>query len=183
MGAIGNLRMRLHHYLLNKHLEKSRVLRLSSSLDAAKSIGLLFDATDVKERKVVLQYAENLRKSGKKVSLLGFLNAKQIDETLPFDHFSNKEISFSYRPKSELATNFANEVLDLLLVMNPNQHTIIEYLAAISKASFRAGSPTDLTDCCDLMIETKNPHDLQHFLKEIEFFLNKMTTQHEPIPA
>ena len=78
---------------------------------------------------------------------------------------------------------FMGQPFDLLINLSGKTNPPFDYIMALSKASFRVGPSTENTFSSDLMIDTKNPDDLANFIKQAEFFLNKMTTQHESIPA
>jgi len=183
MNFFQKLKNKLYYNALNKSLNKIRTLRLSTSLEDADTIGLLFNASDEKQTTVVLKYAKTLSNEGKKVSILGYFDTKKELEDIDFPFFTKKEIDFIGKPKGEIVEQFMLNPFDLLINLTGETNPPFDYIMALSKASFRVGPSTKNTSSCDLMIDTKNPNDLANFIKQAEFFLNKMTTQHEPIPA
>lgn len=183
MNFLQRLKNKLYYNALNKSLHKSRVLRLSTSLKEAETVGVLFNATEEEQIKIVLAYSKELSKKGKSVDLLGFINTKKEVEEERFSFFTKKDIDFVGKPKGEAMNQFMGQPFDLLINLSGKTNPPFDYIMALSKASFRVGPSTENTFSSDLMIDTKNPDDLANFIKQAEFFLNKMTTQHESIPA
>ena len=54
------------------------------TLDSARTVGVLFDATSETARRESLEFVHSLEKQGKKVSALGFFNLKQAPENQAF---------------------------------------------------------------------------------------------------
>lgn len=71
MEILEQTRVRFHQRLLRRGLPAHQVKRNSVFLENAKSVGILFDATLLEEREVVLQFAEKLKRQNKQVKLLG----------------------------------------------------------------------------------------------------------------
>jgi len=175
---------RIKTWLYQRDLAKaltqvSRVNHESVDFDKAKSIGVLFDASRIESREIVTKYVDLLKRSGKTIKVLGYLNEKEQQPNLAFKHFSNKEISFSYQPKDEVVRSFMNEPFDILLNLYLKPTFTLEYITALSKATFRVGPLSENTDCYDLMVQTDQQKDLRHFIQQVEFFLKKMNLKHE----
>lgn len=62
---------------LRRALATHKRQRKSHTLESARTIGILFDATQEKHKQETLEFARNLEKKGKKVQLLGYLKVKQ----------------------------------------------------------------------------------------------------------
>ena len=183
MNFLQRLKNKLYFRSLNKSLNQSRVLRLSTSLEEADTVGILFNASDEQQLSIVLNYAKKLSNKGKSVNLLGYFDTKKQVEEDRFPFFTKKDIDFIGKPKGEKVSQFMSQSFDLLINLSGQTNPPFDYIMALSKASFRVGPSTDNTYSSDLMIDTKNPEDLANFIKQAEFYLTKMTTQHEPIPA
>lgn len=183
MNSIQQIKQKFYYRFLNKELQKTRTLRLSTNLEEAETVGIVFNASNEEQKKVVLKYASTLRSLGKKVELLGFFNTKEEIEDPGFGFFNRKSIDWFNRPKGEAVDRFIKQNFDLLVNLSGETTPPFDFITALSKASFRVGPSTENTFCCDLMIDTKNPADLSNFIRQAEFFLNKMATQYEAIPA
>ena len=183
MNFIQKLRNKAYNYFLKQSLSQSRVMRLSTNLEEADTVGILFNAFDESQIQLVLNYANRLSANGKSVSLLGYYDSKEPVEHDDFPHFNKKNIDWANRPTGERVTQFMTQSFDLLLNLSGKTNPPFDYIMALSKASFRVGPSTKNTDSCDLIIDTKKPEDIANFINQAEFFLNKMTTHHEPTPA
>ncbi len=179
MQFIEQIRTRLHNSFLKKEISSHQAGRSSMSIEDAKSIGILFDGTDPGNRKLVLDYAEKLKKAGKKISLLAFYNSKQESEELDFPHFNRKQLDFALRPKTPEVLEFIEKQFDLLLNVCNQSVLQLDYVAARSKAKFRVGPFTEKTFCYDLMIDHSGKNDLGAFLQQVIFYMKKMRPDYE----
>ena len=175
-------KLKLNRY--DRHLAKAlkqvaNVDHHSVDFDKSKSIGVLFDATTLESRDTVKKYVDLLKRSGKTVKTLGFLNEREREPNFGFKHFSRKEIDFFYRPKSDEVKSFMDKPFDILLNLYTQSNLSLEYISALSKATFRVGPISENTDCYDLMVQTNPKKDLRHFIQQVEFFLKKMNLKHE----
>lgn len=150
------------------------------NLNTASSIGILFDATELDGRNVVLQYAEQLRKRGKRISLLGYLNDFAESESYAFKFFNRKQMDWALRPISGDVKDFISQEFDLLLNIDPVSKVHTEYIAALSRAKLRVGPSTEHTYCYDLMIDIPASAGLRKFIEQMESLLGKTNVQHEP---
>jgi hypothetical protein len=155
---------------LQQALNTNRRQRRVHTLVTAHSIGILFDATTEKKRQEVADLNKKWQKEGKKVTILGFYNDKKAPAQEPdFPWFFQKETTWTGLPKSEKATAFANEKLDLLLVLNPDELPTLRFVAARSVAAIKIGyaaaTPHDLDVQLDAPVEKGLPYFIEHLTK------------------
>jgi len=105
---------------------------------------------------------------------MAFLPEKEKQENLPFVHFSKKEMDWLYRPKESEVGEFIKKDFDLLLNLSTSTVVPLQYIAALSEATYRVGPASDRTDCYELMIDSSSKTTLTDFIKQMTFFLNKM---------
>jgi hypothetical protein len=178
MSIIQSIRQYFYRTSLNKHHnthKKSSSKKIT--FENAKTIGLLFDANDLNIRNVVLKYGAALKKQGKKVKFLGFLDNKHETGDYTFDYYNLKNIDWAQRAKGESVEAFVKEPFDILItpVLKTNKH--IEYIAAISNATIKAGPISEYApDAYDVMVDVKDKNNLQELIKQIEAFLRKTQT-------
>lgn len=173
MGIIKNWQTQVREYFLQKMMGKLDIRRKPVPFDLAKSVGILFDATEPEDREAVKQFAEQLKKKGKGVKTFGFFNHKQDITSFSFKGFNRNDVDWLDRPKSDQAQQFVNETFDVLISVYKGEQLPLEYIAALSKAHLRVGPYTDNTYCYDLMIETSKDHKAKKYLAEVEFFLSR----------
>jgi hypothetical protein len=167
---------------LHQALNLNRRQRRVHTLITASSIGILFDATSEKKRQEVAELSKKWEKEGKKVKILGFFTDKKAPDKAPdFPWFFQKETTWTGQPKSEKATAFANEKLDLLLVLNPDELPALRFVAAQSAAAMKIGhaaaAPHDLDVQLDAPLEKGLPYFIEHLTKYLNtLVINKHAT-------
>ncbi len=177
------LRQRLFQRALKKQLQKQGRKRASISLEKARYIGILFEGTDLEIREPVLAYARQLKKSGKRVKLLGFMNNTADNSNHPFPNFNRKDLSWFFTPKAEEAQRFMQEPFDILLHLSLTPQPWMNYIATLSAARFRVGSAKASVEACDLMLDMSKGENLKEFIRQAEQYLQKMQSQHELLPT
>ena len=184
MSFIQNIKLFFHRQSLKKQLKQLR--RPSGkrlpNFDQDRSLGILFDATDLEKRQEVLQFAEKLKKKNKKVHLLGFFNNRLENNNFTFNHFNRKQIDWALRPKGEAINEFLQQDFDFFIHANTQTHIYSEYIASLVNARFKVGPFTENVHCYDLMIDMKNNTTLPAYFNQIELLLEKTNTKHEAAP-
>ena len=160
---------------LRESLASQKRTRQVHTLDSARSVGVLFDATSEKSRKESLEFIQALEKKGKKVSALGYFNLKRAPENQSFDSFFAKETSWLGKPKSEKAAEFVKQKFDLLLTLNPDELPPLEWLAAQSQSAFKVGFATGRPNDFDMQLETPTGKGIRYFTDQLAMYLGKLS--------
>jgi hypothetical protein len=169
------MRSRWFYKNLRKKIAQHRYERKAVNLTKVNDIGIIFDATDSSLSEIVLRYAQNLKEKGRKVMLLGYFDDQLPHETVSFSYFNQKDKTWWLAPiKKAVVNEFMQQHFDLLMALYPGNQPQIEYITGLSKARFKASPLTAETDGADLMVDMKNPKDLQGLIKQIEFYLGKV---------
>lgn len=175
MSFLKEWKMRHHQQSLVSKVSRRKVLRNPVSFEEAQTVGILFDATKPQDRNVVREYSKLLQEDGKKVTVFAFLDEKETNSNLPFKHFSRKELDWFDRPKDEAIQGFVKQPFDFLINLYLDEKPPLSYVSALSESHLRIGPYSDNIHCYDLMIETSNQKDLSFFIKQIEYFLTRLT--------
>lgn len=146
--------------------------------DHKNHFGILVDAADLQARKVVMSFAERLRKEGHQVKILGFLEGKPESTALPFDHFTTADLAkVSHVPKSPLVDAFMDQPFDVLINTSIRiNHRPIEYICSLSKAAFRIGPWYEHArqNPYDLCLDTGRTSTLDEWISELMHTLQKI---------
>jgi len=165
-----------HKHLEHELVDAVHVKKESISFEAAKKIGILFDATDIANYSVVRKFEAEYKKKNKSVELFGFINSKNPNAALYFKFFSRKDINWFYKPKSGLVDDFMNRKFDILINAYIEESKPLLYISTLSKASLRVGLYfPEYTDASDMMVTIKNESNLDNFFLEINQYLNIFT--------
>ena len=151
-------------------------------LERARYVGILFNGTNLDERKPVLAFAKRLKKEGKRVKLLAFMDNKADNSNFPFNNFNRKDINWYYIPKSEDVRNFMEEPFDILINLELTPSPWMDYIPALSKARFRVGTADAAPEACDLMLDMSKGKGIEEFIRQTERYLEKMQTRQNEIP-
>lgn len=154
-----------------------------ANLNNAETVGILFDATELSVRDVVLEYAEKLRKRSKRVKLLGYFDDLTDSENYPFDYYNRRQVDWAFRPAGQKVQDFLKHDFDLLMNINTVSLVHTEYIAALSNAKLRVGPFTEHTYCYDLMIDLDPRSGLKQFIEQAETLLGKTNIKHEAAPV
>ena len=159
---------------MRKALATQKRRRKTNTLESAQTIGILFDATEEKDRKEVLHFAHVLEEQGKKVRLLGFVDMrKPLGQTL-FPQFTQREFRWTGQPCSEAIRLFADERFDLMLCLNARQVLHLERVAVVSQAAMKVGTYTENPNDLDMLLETPAEKGVQFFVDQLDLYLHKI---------
>jgi hypothetical protein len=166
--------------------EREKKKRLSASAkrtsqfrkDRKNHFGILLDAGIPGDRHEVMAFAETLRKEGHRVKILGFLEGRAEGTSMPFDLFTTAELAkVSKIPRGPVVESFIEQPFDVLINLSiHHNHKALEYISALSKASFRIGpwyqhtrqNPYDLClDAGSTATLGEWIHELMHTLQKI----------------
>jgi hypothetical protein len=161
--------------MLRKKMEHLSVKRASIRFEKSKRIGILFDATNLDNRVFVENYMQLLRKAGKRVDIMAFVDDEQEHDNLPFKYFNNKNLSWYEHPNTSEVEDFINTPFDILLSLHLHSVKSLEYISTLSHASMRVGKYDESKiHCYDLMIDNAQNDNLQHFIQQIDKHLKIM---------
>lgn len=160
---------------LQEKLESTKPKRVLTNLTDAKSIGLIYDSTNPDNDIVITRFAENLRKQGKEVEILGFINDAKLDHKADIPVFNKKKLDWKQVPNDPRVEAFVGKRFDLLLACFVEENLPLEFIAATSNAKWRLGPYNEKkTAYYDMMINLGSKSNLPYFLEQSVDFLNKI---------
>jgi len=179
MGLITNIQSYLRNRYLKSHQPKLRE-RKQMNFPNARSIGVLFDATDLDRRNEVLAYVKDLRQREKKVTLLGYFNNKQEKTAnFTFNYFTRSDVDWAKRPKNKDIAFFLQSPYDIFIHLNPQPSEVTEIIAALTEAHLKVGPADGWLDSYDLMVDARDKSTLKGFIQQIEQLFKKTNVNHE----
>jgi hypothetical protein len=181
MSLFKNIKLSFANRVLKQELRSSARTRTPNkfSFEKVKTVGILFDATNVEDFDIVKRYVVYLREHLKKVKVIGFFSTKDIPSLtyskLEYDFFSTKELNWSGKPSSVIIQNFIDEEYDLLIDLNIRDHFPLRYISALSKAKFKVGKfDENDTEIYDMMIDADNTKTVKYFLRQIDTYITML---------
>lgn len=191
MSLIQNLKNIAGNYFLSGEVKALQRDRKFINIQDAKTVGIVFDATNKDDFELVKKYITYLRDLKKKVKAIGYYDQKNIPpmaySKLEYDFFCQKDLNWHNAPTSVYVKNFIEDKYDILLDLNLKNVFPLRYISSLSKAKFKVGKKSAQNNpIFDLMIETDEGKNLKYFLKNVDTYLliinktqDKQVTLHE----
>jgi hypothetical protein len=167
---------RIKQILYDHKLKRYRTTNLhmlpDNHFQNIETIGIVFDATPEKDHKSVLKFQNKLRSEGMDVHILGFFNHSENPGPRPFSYFNIEGVGFSMTPSSDVAKQFIEHPYDVLINLDYNCNTTINYISAASRALFKIGPATGNPDHFDVMIDLGEKYRINQLISEIQRTFN-----------
>lgn len=146
------------------------------NMNDAKTIAILFEATNAEDFELVKRYVGYLREMRKKVKVLGYFSRKEIPKLtyskLEYDFFDKKQLNWHMKPSGAVVNNFIEEEYDILIDLNIHEHLPLKYIAALSRSRFKVGKTQESsTEVYDLSIDHAQDKSLKYFLRQVDTYL------------
>ncbi len=139
------------------------------TLSEAKSIGIIFDATEYISFEIVRDLVKQLSVNSVSISVLGYVDSKKlIDHYLyrkGFDFFCRNDLNWYYKPVSSQTEQFINEPFDILINLSLDYLFPIHYISSSSKASFKTGRYSSTDTALDFMIDIEKEKETLRSLR------------------
>lgn len=170
----------VRRYFFRKEMKKRRFPKRVTGLQEARTIGILYDASEQEAYRQVISLAKKLNDEGKKVWTMGFYRQKHrpshLMERLQDSFCHRADFGWNLKLKSTVLNVFVNKGFDILVDLSSSDLFLMKFLAAYSHASYKIGKyHSDMVDLYDLMIESEKPLSIKemidhsiHYLKLIK---------------
>jgi hypothetical protein len=179
VGFVQNIKLKAGEYFLKKESAGIERAKAIMNLKDAKTVGILYDASNINDTDLVKKYIAYLRDSGKKVKSIGYLAVKELPNTIQISLdqqcLTLKEVNWYYKPAIGFIGNFVKEEYDLLLDLNISRQLPITYIAALSKAKCKVGRFTNkYMNLYDVMIEVDKEKTMKYFLQNVDIYMEML---------
>ena len=172
---IEHIKQRVGDFVFKRDLKHNNRKRQVHNLQTAKSIGILYDATEIDDMLLVSEFANELFKRKKEVKALGFVNKNELTHhhmpMLQFDFFFLKDLNWYYKPQNYIIKNFLEKDYDILINLCTSNCVPVKYLAGGSKAKFKVGKYEHDLSIYDMMIDVKKD-TLSALINEVKHYLD-----------
>lgn len=166
------LRLRLHHFFLKKKLTGLKHDRQTISFERAQTIAVIFDATLPENLTAAKEFNQGLIAMNKRAHFFAFLNHKQPAGSLPFDYMTKQQVNWLFVPQHPKVEELLTKRYDLLINLCTEECLPLEYISALSNATYRAGRfIPKKTYCYDLMIEMNGKRDMRYLIEQLNKYL------------
>lgn len=174
---VSRMRKLAGSYFLRKEMRiRTREVH-GMGLNAARSIGIIFNAKDERTFKLIREFSDKLRGGGlRQVKSLGFVPKDEVASFLQssqdFDFFTREDFNWYYKPQGRKVVGFMSEPFDILIDLRMNKFISLLFVVGLSRAQFKVGRfGTGYEDFYDLMINVDSNSDVAYFIEQIQHYL------------
>ena len=183
MELFRNLRIKIGNTILRNKIAGLKRKVFYPGIKQIKDIGILWDASRTEEFPTLTKFYQKMNESKTDVSVIGYFPGK----TLPNQYtalrylsvIKRDELNMFYQPVSAECGKFVNRQFDVLIDLNFKKIPPLQYISSLSKASFKVGlfEPEVTTSTYDLMLEIKNPVNIDDYLTQVMHYLGMINSE------
>jgi len=175
MEIFSGLRTGTGQMILRRKLRSRNRSKKVYNLITARTIGILFDATNSNCFEPVYKFYKELSNSHLKVSVLGYYHGKIVPDNYLFKKdflfLLRKDIRWPYKIRNEEVVKFLDKKFDIVIDLNLNNNFLFDQLVALSMARFKVGRFREKKNYFDLMINMEKEPTLEYFIQQIRHYL------------
>jgi len=175
MSYLEDFKTKIGQIVFQNQLKKNKRIKEVCNLENAKSIGILYDATNESQINQIQPFVSYFFDLKKDVKALGYVNSKKLlychTPKLQYDFFYLKDLNWYKKPENYIIDNFIKKEYDILINLCDSSCIPIKYLVASSIARFKIGQYEDGYEIYDLMISLKKDKSLDKLMSEIKHYL------------
>jgi hypothetical protein len=175
MWLVDKIKLLFYKKALAKEIEQNKdAERNILNIKDAKSIGILYNATNVQDVALINEFEDNLMNMGIEVMTMGYENKKPDKKSSDKLNIINRnDLNWFDKPVGEKVLEFKKNKFDILICAIENDCLPLEYIAGVSHATYRIGKFSESNvNHYELMINVTNNQTLPYLLKQINHFLN-----------
>lgn len=170
------LKDRLFNYKLKSRLSSRRAEKQVVNQNKVKSIGMLFDESQISNPKELQIYVDKWTKNGKSVETFSFIDVKEFDESIDsIGKFCRKDINWFHVPQGDKVDAFLKKQYNILITINPAKKQHLHFLNAVSSAKFKIGLLPDEVEFYDLVIDLEENVSIKKIFSDIQETLDKLS--------
>ena len=179
MNIINKIGIKAGEYQLSRRLKKMQRNQRMHNFDTARTIGIIFNATQLENFTHVKEFLNTLRDKDLEIYAIGYVDKKEIDDQLVirknFNFFCRTDLAWNYLPTAPFVNELIDKKLDILIDLSITPHFALQYMAALSKASFKIGVYTPEKEkqrIYDLMLDISKQPDISYLIEQVKYYLN-----------
>ena len=176
MQILEDFKHKIGQWVFQRDLRTNKRLKEVISLEKAKSIGILYDATNAEQIKRIEPFVKYFFELKKEVKASGYVNKKKLDDChipkLNYDFFYLKDLNWYYKPQNYIIENFIKKEYNILINLSDSNCIPIKYLVASSLAHFKIGQFEEGYEIYDSMIKLDKEKGKERLMEEIKHYLN-----------
>jgi hypothetical protein len=182
MELFKNIRLRIGHTILKRKVADSKRKLYFSNFGQVKKIGVIWDASNVNEFSCLSRFYQNMHERKIEVSILGYYPGRDLPDQYTAIRYltclKREDLNFFYQPVSSEAGSFIRNRFDIVIDINFKKHFPLLFISTLSNSAFKVGlfEPETLNSPYDLMIDLKDPVDVEDYLFQVIKYLEMINS-------
>lgn len=156
--------------VLERKLRHSKRNIKVCNISDAKRVGIIFNATHLVSFEIIKNFMKDLSGRRVSVSALGYVHSKKlIDHYLyrkGFIFFTRGNLNWYKKPVKDSVEDFIKKPFDILINLCLEDYYPVQYIVALSAATFKAGKYFNEPHYLDFMIDTEKEKQIMKELKK-----------------
>jgi len=182
MELFRSIRIKIGDSILRKKISRTRRKIAYSDISSIRKIGIVWDASQTADFVSLSRFHQKMLERNIDVKIIGYYPGKDLPNQYTAIRFLSiirrNELNFFYLPASTEADVFMNSRFDVLIDINFKKELTLNFLTALSAASFKVGlfsSEAD-SEIFDLMMEIKKPVKVESYLDQVIHYLEMINS-------
>ncbi len=177
MELFKNIRLKIGKAILTKRIARTKKKVYYSNIDLVKNIGIVWDASRPEDFASLSRFYQKMHERNIEVKILGYFPGKNLPDQYTAIRYltciRKEEINFFYHPVSSETNTFISNRFEILIDINFKKLFPLQYISSLSNAAFKVGlfESETMDTPFDLMMEIKNPVDVENYLNQIIQYL------------
>lgn len=175
MSILDNIKYKVGKLVLNQKLKSINRSVKVYNLYTAKSVGIIFNATNLDNYEITKSFQTSLSQRNIKVEALGFVDSKEIVDFYTarkgFSFFCKKNLNWYSKPKNPVVDEFMSHKYDILIDLSLEDHFPIRYILSLTEASFKVGRFVEGDSPYDFMLDISKNKRLDFLIDQIKYYL------------
>jgi len=177
MELLKNLRLKIGKLILSKNVARMKRRVYYSNFKKVRNIGIVWDASRPVEFPSLSRFHQKMQDIKIEVSIFGYFPGNNLPDQYTAIRYlrciRQDELNNFYNPASAESISFIKNPFDVLIDINFNKLSPLNYVTALSRARFKVGILNNETSDSpfDLMLDLKYPVDIESYLTQVIQYL------------
>lgn len=178
MEAISKIRTKIGYSKINSHIKKNDRAKIFNNFSSAKTIGVIFNASEQDLYKVAVNFFKYLMQYNIHVIGLGYVQSQDMLSYFPhkknISFFSIKNLNWYNKPVSKEVDEFIKKPVDIIINLCLQEQYPIQYIIAMSEAKMKISPEFLGYNYSDFRFKFKENVSLEYYIDQIKQYMNQI---------
>ena len=176
MEFIDNLRKKVGYFILSRRIRKQQRQRSYNNFDSAKTVGIIFNATQQEAYITARNFMNLLTKQNIDVHALGYVKNQEAISYFPaqvgITFFSLKNLNWYYKPNNKAVDAFYEKPFDILIDLSLDVYLQVLHVVGLSRAKLKIGHGDVDSPYYDFILKFQPEKTLTYYIEQIRHYMS-----------